>query len=271
MARPRKKGLDYFPLDIDIFASDKLFDVQNEYGPLGEVIYLRLLCLVYKHGYYYRFDSIDKLAAMVMRSVGNRWTRDKKTVIGIISYLAESGLFSSELMQRNILTSRGIQERYLLATERRQSHIEEFSLLENACQEGGAAIPGSGVSVTKTEVSASEAPVNAGDNAPKESKENKTKEKHSKENETAFPSEPARTGRYGKAYLSDTDYRELSAEYSEDIVDKYLARADEWAFRKDISLGSCEAMLRKWLEKDGVRKTDPSIREYESVIGQFLY
>lgn len=270
MARPRKKGLDYFPLDIDIFGNDKLFDVQNEYGPLGEVIYLRLLCLVYKNGYYYRFDSLDKLAAMMMRSVGNRWARDKKTVIGIISYLAGSGLFSSELMQRNILTSRGIQERYLLATERRQSHIEEFCLLENASQEGGRAMPESGVSAAKTEISATEAPVNVSDNAPKESKENKTKENESKEKE-ASASAPPRTGRYGKAYLSDTDYRRLSAEYSEDIIKKYLARADEWAFKKGASLGSCEATLRKWLEKDGIRKADPSVKEYESVIGQFLY
>lgn len=66
MGRNSKKGLLYFPVDVDIFEDDKLFDVQNEYGPLGEVIYLRLLCLIYKNGYYYRYDSIDKLAKMLI-------------------------------------------------------------------------------------------------------------------------------------------------------------------------------------------------------------
>ncbi len=92
MARPRKKGMEYFPLDADIFEDDKLFDVQNEYGPLGEVIYIRLLCLVYKNGYYYRFDSMDKLAAMMIKSIGNRWVRDKKTVTEVILYLAKINL-----------------------------------------------------------------------------------------------------------------------------------------------------------------------------------
>lgn len=78
MARPKKKGLEYFPLDVDIFEDDKLFDVQNDYGPLGEIIYIRLLCLVYRNGYYYQFESLDKLAAMMIRSIGNRWTKGQK-------------------------------------------------------------------------------------------------------------------------------------------------------------------------------------------------
>lgn len=73
MARPIKPGLEYFSLDVDIFEDDKIFDLQNEYGPLGEVIYLRLLCLIYKNGYYYRFDSLDKLAGLLIKSIGNRW------------------------------------------------------------------------------------------------------------------------------------------------------------------------------------------------------
>ena len=73
MARPIKPGLEYFSLDVDIFEDGKIFDLQNEYGPLGEVIYLRLLCLIYKNGYYYRFDSLDKLAGLLIKSIGNRW------------------------------------------------------------------------------------------------------------------------------------------------------------------------------------------------------
>lgn len=121
MSRPLKEGIDYFPLDVDIFEDDKLFDVTNEFGPVGEVIYLRLLCLIYKNGYYYKFDSLDKLASMLIKSIGNRWIRDKQSVKQVIPFLAKCNLFSSELMQENVLTSASIQRRYLKATERRQT------------------------------------------------------------------------------------------------------------------------------------------------------
>lgn len=120
MARPVKKGIPYFSLDVDIFEDDKLFDVQNEFGPLGETIYLRLLCLIYKNGYYYRFESLDKLSAMLVKSIGNKWARDKQVVRQVILFLAKCNLFSSELMRENVLTSARIQRQYLKATGRRQ-------------------------------------------------------------------------------------------------------------------------------------------------------
>lgn len=130
MTRPPKEGLDYFSFDVDIFENEKLFDLQNEYGPLGEVIYFRLLCLVYKNGYYYEFESIDKLSRMLIKSIGNRWVRDKKVVSEVIPFLAECNLFSPELMRKNVLTSRGIQKRFLKATGRRQRDISKYWLLE---------------------------------------------------------------------------------------------------------------------------------------------
>lgn len=131
MARPRKVGLDYFPLDVDVFEDDKLFDVQTEYGTLGEAVFLRLLCLVYKNGYYFKFDSIEKLAALVIRSIGSRWVDNKRQIVEIISFIVKCGLFSEKLFERNILTSKGVQTRFKLAAERRKSGIIEFNLLEN--------------------------------------------------------------------------------------------------------------------------------------------
>ncbi len=120
MPRHQKIGLDYFPFDVDIFEDEKLFDLTNEFGPLGEIIYIRLLCIIYKNGYYYKFDSTDKLASMLIRSIGNRWARDRQVVMQVIPFLAKINLLSAELMQENVLTSAAIQRRYLIATERRQ-------------------------------------------------------------------------------------------------------------------------------------------------------
>ena len=129
MARPRKLGLDYFPLDVDIFENDKLFDVQIEHGFLGEVIYLRLLCLVYKNGYYYKFDSVDKLSARFIKSIGNRWIGKKKTVNDVIRTIVDVGLFDKQLFQSNVLTSQGIQHRYEKVTGRRQSNRNDYWLI----------------------------------------------------------------------------------------------------------------------------------------------
>ncbi len=271
MARPRKKGLDYFPLDTDIFEDDKLFDVQNDYGPLGEIIYIRLLCLVYKNGYYYQFESLDKLAAMMIKSIGNRWAKDKKTVKDVILYLAKINLFSSELMQRNVITSRSIQERYLLAVERRQSNIEEYNLLEkNNFQEEQLAVPQNTESDTDNHVSDAETPVYVSRNAAKESKENEIKSKESKAEKTAAPSPlPTRYGRYKCASLTEEKYQELVYDYGERNVEKYLEKADEWAFSKNKTLNSCHSVIRKWLEQDYIPTIDHSLDKYKELIGVF--
>ena len=262
MARPKKKGLDYFPLDADIFEDDKLFDLQNEYGPLGEVIYLRLLCLVYKHGYYYKFDSKEKLAAMIMRSVGNRWTKDKKTVIDVIDYLAKINLFSSELMQRSVLTSRGIQARYLLATERRQSNIEEYSLLEeNPPNAGSIAVPSEPVSVAETPITAPETPVNVSSKYTKESKVNESKEKESIPEKTASPE--------GSAPVASPELDKLIYDYGKDRVTDYVLRVKAWHISKGKAVSDLEGTVRKWLEQDGVEKADHTMDKYLCVMNKF--
>jgi DnaD/phage-associated family protein len=120
MAGHQKLGLQYFSFDVDIFEDEKLFDVTNEFGPLGEIIFIRLLCYIYKNGYYYKYENLDKLASMLIRSIGNRWARDRQVVMQVIPFLAKCNLFSLELMQENVLTSAAIQKRYLIATERRK-------------------------------------------------------------------------------------------------------------------------------------------------------
>lgn len=278
MPRPRKKGLEYFPLDVDIFEDDKLFDVQNDYGPLGEIIYIRLLCLVYKHGYYYQFESIDKLTAMMIRSIGNRWAKDKKTVKEVILYLAKINLFSAELMHRNVITSRSIQERYLLAVERRQSKIEEYNLLEkNDFHEGLLSVPENPVSATLTNVSVAETPINVNSNATKESKEKKRKEKESKGEKTvgtdAPPVPTLRTyGEFKNIKLTDSEYLKLTEQYGKQNLDKYIKKMDVYLEEKGRTYNNCYLKLIEWLDADNVKKEFSDgfdADKYKSLINNF--
>lgn len=246
MARPIKPGLEYFSLDVDIFEDDKIFDLQNEYGPLGEVIYLRLLCLIYKNGYYYRFDSLDKLAGLLIKSIGNRWARDKKAVKDVILYCAKCNLFSSELMQNNVITSRSIQLRYLKAKERNLPKIDEYSLLEKSAQGGLKSAPETPVSVAETPVIATETPVNVCNNPTKESKEKKSK---GKESRMAAPPAPSPTREH------------LARKYGERAVSQYELKYQSWQQRKGISGEISYARIAEWLAADGVPENTSSINQ----------
>lgn len=274
MARPKKKGLDYFPLDVDIFEDDKLFDVQNDYGPLGEIIYIRLLCLVYKNGYYYQFENLDKLAAMVIRSIGNRWAKDKKTVKEVILYLAKINLFSAELMHRNVITSRSIQERYLLAVERRQSKIEEYNLLENSeYHEGLLNAPKNPVTVAESRINAAETSDNVSDNPTKESKVKKSKINESKADEitTELSEKNAETvesfGEHKLVKLTEKQYGSLCSDYGKEIITEYITKMDGWMFEKQKAVfkDDFDITLRKWLSRDNIGKIK-DMSKYDFVI-----
>ena len=68
MSRPKKTGLDFFPLDIDFFEDEKLLLVSSKFGVAGDGILVRLLCKIYQNGYYIKFD--DDAALLFARSVG---------------------------------------------------------------------------------------------------------------------------------------------------------------------------------------------------------
>ncbi len=61
MARPLKKGLSYFPKDVDYYEDFKIMDLMNEYGPLGQTIYDIVISMVYREGYFLEFNNFKQL------------------------------------------------------------------------------------------------------------------------------------------------------------------------------------------------------------------
>ena len=58
MARPIKKGLSYFPLDVDFFRDRKIKTLKGRFGADGITLYLYILCEVYReNGYYLSIDE----------------------------------------------------------------------------------------------------------------------------------------------------------------------------------------------------------------------
>lgn len=114
MARPKKQGIDYFPLDCDFFSDRKVKILKARYGADGITLYLYLLCEIYKNGYYIPVD--DDFYYIVADDLG--MSQDK--VKQVLTFLLERSMLDKQLFQSDaVLTSAGIQRRFQLAVAER--------------------------------------------------------------------------------------------------------------------------------------------------------
>ena len=117
MARPRKDGLDYYPMDVNFLGDIKVKKVIRSHGIQAVAVILHLLGTVYRdNGYYVTYD--DDLLFIT----ADELDLEEKYVKDVVEKLLEVDFFSREQAEKNkVLTSIGIQERYRKATERRIS------------------------------------------------------------------------------------------------------------------------------------------------------
>ena len=117
MARPVKEGLDYFPLYVDIFEDEKIEAISGEFGIKGEVIVVKLLCAIYKKGYFILWSDLI-IAQMLKRLPGI----SKDLLNNVVERLVLWEFFDKDLFHSaGILTSEKIQENFFEATKRRKS------------------------------------------------------------------------------------------------------------------------------------------------------
>ncbi|MCK4446999.1 MAG: DUF4373 domain-containing protein [Candidatus Marinimicrobia bacterium] len=125
MPRPIKEGLDYFPLDVNL--DDKIYMVECELGLTGFALLIKLFIKIYKNGYYINWTG--KTAKM--------FSRQNNTEIDVVNKLIDVCI-NEEIIDKylykkyNVLTSRGIQKRYLEAVKRRKEIvlIKKYMLVE---------------------------------------------------------------------------------------------------------------------------------------------
>ena len=120
MARPFKKGLSYFPLDVKFFDNPKIQELIMEVGYLGIVVYLRILTLVYQEGYYLEI-SVQSLARLIFRDIRGQNLTKVDRVIEVIYRIAECELIDSNLVAKGIITSSSIEKQWLISTARRRN------------------------------------------------------------------------------------------------------------------------------------------------------
>ena len=117
MARPVEEGLDYFPLYVDIFEDEKIEAISGEFGIKGEIIVVKLLCAIYKKGYFILWSDLI-IAQMLKRLPGI----SKDLLNNVVERLVLWEFFDKDLFHSaGILTSEKIQENFFEATRRRKS------------------------------------------------------------------------------------------------------------------------------------------------------
>ena len=117
MARPAKEGLDYFPLDVGIFEDEKIEAIAGEFGIKGELAVIKLLCAIYKKGYFILWDDLSQ-ATLLKRLPGV----SKEMLNQIVNRLVLWGFFDKELFDSvKVLTSENIQATFFEATKRRKT------------------------------------------------------------------------------------------------------------------------------------------------------
>lgn len=191
-----KKGLDYFPLDISFYRDYKIRKLIRRKSGQALTVYIVLLCKIYENGYYLPWDDEKSFILFEDTDI------EEDIVIDIINYCVEVDLFDKQLFEQDhILTSRGVQERYLSAcsmTKRKLSPDLPYLLVDFTYN--NVKTKNTVVSEEKTLVFSEETDINSEETYKNTEESPQNKEKKNKDNNSLrsslSPSSPAPSPAY---------------------------------------------------------------------------
>ena len=118
--RPKKKGLDYFPFAVDFFDDEKIGAISGEFGIKGEITTVKLLCAIYRNGYFILWDEALKMKLLKCLP-GISLELLERIVIRLVKW----GFFEQDLFDTvKVLTSKAIQRRYFAAIKKRKADCD---------------------------------------------------------------------------------------------------------------------------------------------------
>lgn len=170
MARPQKAGVEYFPLDVE--NDDKLDLIEAEFGLTGFAVVVKLYQRIYKFGYYCEWN--DEVALLF----GKRLGLGGSVVSEIVFAAIRRSLFDKSIYDSyGVLTSKGIQKRYLEIVARRKNveMDQRYLLVSHTLIPDNVRIMHAETPVNGN-IMYAETPVNGNTNAQSKVKESKGKE-----------------------------------------------------------------------------------------------
>lgn len=137
MSRIKKRGLDYFPLDIDFLQNRLVRRIMKREGDGALATLVSAFSCIYGgEGYYVFTDAFfyEDISA-------NLYHQTAEDVKRILTLAAEYGIFDVTLFREcGVLTSAGIQRQYLFSTKRRKSSAidNRFNLITDEQEDDDA-------------------------------------------------------------------------------------------------------------------------------------
>lgn len=274
MARPIKKGLSYFPFDVDIFKDVKIRILMANYGANGVLLYIYLLTAVYNNGYYIKCNEDLLYVASADLGVSPQKARE------IIQFCCKRSLFDDALFRkRQVLSSVGIQRRYqemvkARAVKRTVKVQGELWLLDcdetknfiTVCTPEGE----QDINCINSEINSGKSKINTTN----KSKENKSKINESKEEESKADG-ITESSSGGEAVLTiplkdGTDYtvtadmvKQLSVEYTAIDVVACLRKLADYMHNnhsKQRDRQGIDNYIRMWLQQDSAKALEQQYR-----------
>lgn len=251
MARTIKRGLDYFPFDVDFFQDIRIRKLIKYQGGKAVTVYALLLCTIYKNGYYAKWDK--ELPFIISEQSGYT----EAYIQEVIDCCMNIGLLSKQLFESDkVLTSKGIQERYraICCSSRRNCLIDEYNLIDNTA--------------TVLPLQEKQTNIHQQPDTPKQRQSKATPPRHV---ETPVPPPPAPTTaqKYSLSINDEIAEMKKSAQWKESVriryqlsneqVDAYLA---DFALKCDklhTSMQDARSHFCYWLQKqpDSKKSTPP--------------
>ena len=236
MGRKIKRGLDYYPVDVDIASDIKMRKLLKRCGGQAYTVYAFLLCLIYKNGYYIELD--EDLPFILSEQTGY----SEEYIGQVIDCCLDIDLFNKTLYASDkVITSRAIQERYSLIRRLTnvKNPIDEFSLI--SCQETPISCQEMTVSSKEMPISCQETPLQSAFLPIYSENSAQRKENKSKVKENNLPQDAHTRGGGGEV---KNLYFELGkwAQIREDLWD---AVAISGSFQNDFT-----QYYREWLQLD---------------------
>lgn len=252
MGRNVKQGFNYFSLDVDIFSDIKIRKLIKNHSGRALSVYICVLAFIYRNGYYVLND--EDFGFIVSEQTGDK----VEFIEAVLDYCVKVGLFSAEMFEQGVYTSKGVQERYLAMCKasRRNIVFSEYTLISS--EEMGINSEEIAINSEKTPIKKSKVNISFLEKKKQKSTsvdfgEEKNNQPLNAQKETSPPVAPAPPPfNFRKAMLSEG--------FAPELVDEWLK------IRKAKKAINTERAFKTFIEQ--VRKTNQDINTVLSIIVQ---
>ena len=221
MARPLKQGLDYFPLDVGFLQDMKVRRIIKSCGASAISVLIWLLGSCYRDEGYYIWWTED-LPFIVADEIGVT----EGCVQEVVKRALQVGFFDASMKEKHgILTSAGIQKRFLEVTSRRKAAFlrRDFALISVNVDNNSINVCNNSINVYSNEQS------KVKKRKGKESKEKESKEKEEEKNVLSSQDEII------QSYFSSNPELEKSIKRWMDMRKKRKASVSPTALKKNLT------------------------------------